>query len=130
MSEYVPVNTGGVLPFTRTTSANVTGGRLVSASGNGTVSHSTAGSTTVVGVAAFDVASGGSVTVWPLEGLDHELEASGAIAAGAGIEADANGQVRTATTSIAAASAAGSLIGTATTTAAGNPLKVRLQGRR
>lgn len=130
MAEYVPVNTGTVEPFTRTASAAVTGGRLVAVSGDGTVAHSTAGSTTVTGVAAFDTAAGGRVTVWPLEGIDHELEASGAIVAGAGVEADANGQVRTAATSLATAAAAGSLIGTATTTAAGSPLKVRLQGRR
>jgi len=128
MAEYVPIHDGGQKPFTFTASAAVTGGRVIAVSGNGTVAHAGADSATVLGVAAFDVASGGKVTVWPLEGCVHELEASGAIAAQAGVVTDANGQVKTAT--IATAAAAGTLIGTAVTTAAGSPLKLRVHGRR
>ena len=130
MAEYVPVYTGDVKPFTATTSAAVTGGRVAAVSGNGTVAHAGAASTVACGVFAFDAASGARVTVWPLEGVIHELEASGAITAAAGVETAANGQVATVTTSIAAGSAAGTLIGTAMTTAAGSPLKLRVQGRR
>lgn len=130
MADYQPIFSGGADPWTATTSAAVTGGRLAAASGNGTVAHAGAASTVVVGVFAHDAASGGKVTVWPLDGVIHELEASGAITAGAGVESAANGQVATVTTSIAAGSAAGTLIGTALTTAAGSPLKLRVQGRR
>jgi hypothetical protein len=128
MADYVPVHTGGVQPFTFTTSGAVTAGRLVAVSGNGTVAHAAADSALVVGVAAFDAASGAKVTVWPLEGCVHELEASGAIVANAGVVSDAAGQVKTAV--VATAAAAGSLVGTALTTAAGSPLKLRVHGRR
>jgi hypothetical protein len=127
MADYQPIVTGGAKPWTATTSAGVTGGRVVAQSGNGTVAHAAADSLVAVGVAAFDAASGAKVTVWPLDGVVHELEASGALSAGAGVVTDANGQVKTAT--IATAAAAGSLIGTALTTAAGSPLKLRVEGR-
>jgi hypothetical protein len=61
-------------------------------------------------------------------GCVHKLVASGAITALAGVVTDTAGQVKTAT--IATAAAAGTLIGTAVTTAAGSPLKLRVQGRR
>ncbi len=127
MADYTPVFTGGVVPFTATTSAAVTGGRVVASSATGTVAHAAADSTVAVGVAAHDAASGAKVTVWPIDNCHHELEASGAITAGAGVVTDANGQVKTAT--IATAAAAGTLIGTALTTAAGSPLKLRVGGR-
>lgn len=128
MADYQPIVTGGAKPWTATTSGAVTGGRVLAQSGNGTVAHAGADSAVAVGVAAFDAASGAKVTVWPLDGVVHELEAAGALAAGAGVVTDANGQVKTAT--IATAAAAGTLIGTALTTAAGSPLKLRVEGRR
>jgi len=131
MADYTPVYANGAKPFTATTSAAVTGGRVLAASGNGTVAHAgTPASTVACGVAAHDAASGAKVSVWPLEGVVHELEAASAINALAGVQTQANGQVETVTTSIAAGSAAGTLIGTALTTAAGSPLKLRVQGRR
>jgi hypothetical protein len=128
MAEYAPIYTGGVVPFTATTSANVTAGRVLAASATGTVAHAAADSTVAVGVAANTVASGGLVTVWPLEGAVHMLEASGAITALAGVVTDAAGQVKTAT--IATAAAAGTLIGTALTTGSGSPVTLQVQGRR
>jgi hypothetical protein len=128
MADYQPIVSGGAVPWTATTSAIVTGGRVLAASATGTVAHAAADSTVAVGVAAHDAASGAKVTVWPLDGVVHELEASGAITALAGVVTDAAGQVKTAT--IATAAAAGTLIGTAATTAAGSPLKLRVQGRR
>lgn len=128
MGDYQPIVTGGAKPWTATTSAAVTGGRVLVESGNGTVALAGADAADAVGVAAFDAGSGAKVTVWPLDGVVHELEASGALATGAGVVTDANGQVKTAT--IATAAAAGTLIGTALTTAAGSPLKLRVQGRR
>jgi hypothetical protein len=127
MADYTPIYSGGVSPYTATTSAAVTGGRVVAVSATGTVAHAAADSAVAAGVAAHDAASGARVTVWPLDGAVHELEASGAITAGAGVVTDANGQVKTAT--IATAAAAGTLIGTAATTAAGTPLKLRVNGR-
>jgi len=130
MADYSPVYTGGVQPWTSTTSGAVTGGNLVVWSGSGTVAQAGAASTVIAGVAAHDAASGAKVTVWPLEGCIHELVAANAITAGGGVQSGATGQADPVTTSIAAGSAAGTLIGTAVTTAAGSPLKLRVQGRR
>ncbi|HEX6873599.1 MAG TPA: capsid cement protein [Micromonosporaceae bacterium] len=127
MADYTPIFTGGVQPYTQTASGTITGGRVVAVSATGTVAHAAADSLVAVGVAGHDAASGANVTVWPIVGCIHELEASGAITAAAGVVTDANGQVKTAT--IATAAAAGSLIGTALTTAAGSPLKLRVLGR-
>jgi predicted transcriptional regulator len=129
VADYTPVYTGGVKPYTATTSAAVTGGRVLAVSGNGTVAHAGAASTVACGVAAHDAASGAQVTVWPLDGCIHELEAASAITAAGGVQTAAAGQVDPVTTSIAAGSAAGTLIGTAMTTAAGSPLKLRVHGR-
>lgn len=129
MADYSPIYSAGVVPFTQTTSGAVTGGTVLVASGTGTVAVSGADSAVVVGVAAHDAASGAKVTVWPMDGCIHELLATGAITAGAGVVTDAvAGTVKTAT--IATAAAAGTLIGTALTTAAGSPSKLRVQGRR
>jgi hypothetical protein len=128
VADYSPHYTGGVVPFTATTAGAVTGGRVLAASATGVVTHAAADSTVAVGVAAHDAASGAKVTVWPLDGCVHNLEASGAITALAGVVTDAAGQVKTAV--IATAAAAGTLIGTALTTAAGSPLTLRVQGRR
>ncbi len=129
MADYTPIYTGGAVPFTATTSGAVVGGNVLINSGNGTVAAAGADSLVVVGVAAHDAASGAKVTVWPLDGCIHELVATAAITANAGIVTDAvAGQVKTAT--VGTAAALGSLIGTAMTTAAGSPLKLRVQGRR
>lgn len=128
MADYSPVYTGGAIPFTATTAGAVTGGNVLIWSASGVVTVSGADSTAVCGVAAHDAASGAKVTVWPIEPCVHELVASGAITALAGVVSDAAGQVKTAT--IATAAAAATLIGTAATTAAGSPLKLRVQGRR
>jgi hypothetical protein len=129
MADYTPVYTGGVVPWTATTSGAVVGGNVLVASATGTVAVSGADSAVVVGVAAHDAASGAKVLVWPIDGCVHELVATGAITALAGIVTDAAaGTVKTAV--IATAAAAGTLIGTALTTAAGSPLRLRVQGRR
>jgi predicted transcriptional regulator len=129
LADYTPVYTGGAVPWTATTSGAVTGGRVLASSATGTVAHAGAASTIAVGVAAHDAASGALVTVWPLDGVIHRLEAASAITAGGGIQTAAAGQVDPVTTSIAAGSAAGTLIGTALTTAAGSPLMLNIQGR-
>lgn len=95
MAEYSPAFSGGTAPITLQASATVTGGRLVEVTGNSTVGPAGAASTKVVGVAAFDAASGAKVDVWPLPGIVHEVTASGAIAAGDGVVAGAAGVVVT-----------------------------------
>jgi hypothetical protein len=128
MADYTPIYDGGVNPFTATTSAAVTGGRLVAVSGAGTVAHAAADSLAVVGVAAHDAASGARVTVWPMDNCIHELLSTGAITASAtaGVVADAAGTVKAAT--IGTAAAAGSLVGVAMTTVGGAAL-VRVMGK-
>jgi len=130
LADYTPVFTGGVVPWTATTSGAVVGGNVLAVSGAGTVAQAGAASTVVCGVAAHDAASGAQVTVWPLDGCIHRLVAANAITATGGIQTAAAGQVDPVTTSIAAGSAAGTLIGTALTTAAGSPLVLNVQGRR
>lgn len=129
MADYAPIVSGGAVPWTATTSAIVVGGTLAAVSGSGTVATAGAASTVVCGVFAHDAASGAKVTVWPLEGVVHEIVSANNITAGGGIQAAASGQADPVATSIAAGSAAGTLIGTALTTVTA-PAKVRFQGRR
>jgi hypothetical protein len=126
MADYTPVFTGGAYPFTSQASAAITGGTFVSTSGVGTVATSGAGSATVIGVAAHDAASGAKVTVWPLDGVTHEVMTAATVTAGDGVITGAAGVA--ATSAIGAAAAAGTLVGIATTTATGAAL-VRFQGR-
>ena len=130
MADYTPVYSGGVKPSTHTTSAAVTGGRVVRVSGNGTVAHAGAQAADCLGVAAQDAASGARVAVWPLDNCIHEIEAAAAITAGVAVASAAAGQVEAAVVG-AAATVGGprTVIGIATTTAAGSPLKVRFVGR-
>lgn len=93
MADYTPVFTNGTAPWTLQTSAAVTGGRLVEVTGTGTVAHAGAASVKVLGVAAFDAASGAKVDVWPLAGLTHKVLGTGAIAAGDNLAAGAAGVV-------------------------------------
>lgn len=131
MADYAPVYANGELPFSATTSATVTGGTLAAWSGASTVGPAGAASTVVCGVFAQDAASGARVSVWPLEGVTHEVVAANNITAGGGVQAAASGQADPVATSIAAGSAAGTLIGTAITTVTANGTnKVRFQGRR
>lgn len=126
MADYTPVYSGGVNPFTRTTSGAVTGGQIVVASGVNTVAAAGAGSLVAVGVAAHDAASGARVTVWPLNNCIHEIVTTGTVTALDGVVTAASGTVGTAV--IGTAAAAGTLIGTALNTATtGN--KVQFLGR-
>jgi hypothetical protein len=113
MADYTPVITNGTAPWTLQASAAVTGGRLVEVTGNGTVGPAGAASLKVLGVAAFDAATGAKVDVWPLAGLTHKITASGAIAAGDNLAAGAAGVV-----SPIAAGTFGQLVGVADRAAA------------
>lgn len=125
MADYTPIFTRGILPFTATTSATVTGGQFVAVSGNGTVGPAAADSTTVVGVAAHDAASGTQLTVHPLVGVVHEMVAgTGGITAGDAVKVGAAaGAVLP-----LAAGAFGLRVGIALTTAA-QTAKVQVLGR-
>jgi hypothetical protein len=128
MADYTPVYTGGVVPFSASTSGAVTGGTLVAVSGSGTVATAGALSALVVGVAAHDAASGARVSIWPIDNCIHEIVTATNVTQGNGIQAAASGQVDPATTSLATQAAAGTLIGVALTTATA-PAKVRFMGR-
>lgn len=93
MADYTPVFTNGTAPWTLQASATVTGGRLVEVTGTGTVGPAGAASVKVLGVAAFDAASGAKVDVWPLAGLTHRILCAGAVAAGDNLAAGAAGVV-------------------------------------
>jgi hypothetical protein len=94
MADYIPRFSPGTA-ITFSASADVTGGRLVSASGAKTVAPATLDSAVVVGVAGYDVKSGEPVTVYTRPTGVHALVAGGAIAAGAQVVAGATGKVVT-----------------------------------
>jgi hypothetical protein len=123
MPEYTPVQANGTIPQTYQASGAVTGGRLVEVTGNGTVANAAAASVKVLGVAAYDAATGAKVAVWPLAGCSHRVTASGAIAAGDNLAAGANGTV-----AAIAAGTFGQLVGVADRAAADTAL-ARFTGR-
>ena len=130
MAEYLPIRTPGDA-LVSTASATITGGTLVAVSGNGTVATAGANALNWLGVAAFDAASGDTVTVYA-SGV-QELTASGAITAGDLVVAAASGQVSTlaAVTTPTAGDVTGTraVVGVALTTAA-NAAKVRVKFER
>lgn len=119
MAEHTPIFKPGDA-ITRTTSAAVTGGQLLIVSGNNTVAPSSAVSAAWLGVAAYDAASGSPVTV--LSGGVHELNASGAIAAGAAVVPAAAGAVAT----IGSETNYAAVVGTALAAAASGKVLVKL----
>ena len=123
MADYTAVKFDDL--FAMTASATITGGTLVTASGNGTVAPSTTGDHSI-GVAAHDAASGASVSIWPLSGYQHEVQVqTGTIAAGAPVIAGTTGFANTG--ALATVAAAGTLLGIATVGAT-SPAKVRFIG--
>ena len=110
MADYTPEKTGGAQAFTSQASGTITGGRLLTASGAGTVAHSTTGDHSI-GVAGHDAASGAKVTVWPLGNVTHrtQIQDGQAPAAGGPIIAGTTGYVNTGT--LATVAAAGTLLG-------------------
>ena len=120
MSDYLPVYTPAQA-FTLTASAAITGGQLVEITGSGTVGPAGVTSAKVVGVAAFDCASGARITIWGA-GI-HEGVAAANITAGDPVKAAAAGQVTGYTVGTDAVNA---LLGKAITTASSGSL-VRFQ---
>jgi hypothetical protein len=113
MSDYTPVY-GGDDNYTATASAVITGGQLVSVSGDNTVAPSTTGDHSV-GVSAHDAPSGGRVMVYCLSGvITHELTVQGVVALVAGnpVIAGTTGFINTGALAIVAAN--GTLLGICT----------------
>lgn len=122
MGVYSPIALAGDR-FTYTAGAAITGGQVVYISGPTAVTPTSAATSAVIGVAAFDAASGGLVTVHS-EGI-HPLTASGAITAGDLVIAASGGKVTT--IGSATATTDSQIVGKALTTATdGNPVNVRL----
>ena len=96
MADYLPKFSGAAASFTA--SEAITGGRLVAVAGTRLVAQASGDSAAVVGVAAFDVATGDPVTVYTRPTGVHLLVASGAIEAGAKVISATAGRVATITT--------------------------------
>lgn len=112
MADYLPKFKPGQT-FTGQASADVTGGRLLEVTGSKTYAHAGAASVKVIGVAGQDTASGDDVTIH--RGGVQRLTASGVIAAGAQVQAAADGQIAAGTTApigvaLTAAATAGDVI--------------------
>ncbi|QLF84815.1 scaffolding protein [Gordonia phage BBQValindra] len=120
MAEHTPIHKPGDA-ITRTASADITGGQLVVVSGNNTVAPSAGASAAWLGIAAFDAKSGEKVTI--LRGGIHELNASGAIAAGAAVIPAAAGAVAT----IGSETNYASVVGVALAAAASNKVIVSVR---
>lgn len=125
MADFLPYFKPGQ-SWTATTSGAVTGGKLLAVSGDGTVAHAGANSVAVVGVAAFDAASGAKVTVYsPKVAV---LVSSGTITAGDQVVAGAAGVVTSlaSVTTPTAGDVSGTraIVGVALTTASSNSVKV------
>jgi predicted RecA/RadA family phage recombinase len=93
MAEYLPLHKPGQA-ITRTASAAITAGQLVTVSGVGTVAPSAAADVPWLGVAAFDAASGAQVTVF-CGGTQRLVAGTGGITAGQLVHAGATGTVIT-----------------------------------
>lgn len=90
MPNYLPkVDSGATI--TLTTSADVTGGRLLEITGSKTVAHAAADSAKIVGVAMSDAKSGTPVSI-SLDGVQRPT-ATGAITAGVKVYSATNGVV-------------------------------------
>lgn len=98
MPNYGPIYMPGDM-ITGVTSGAVTAGQLLAVNGNGTVGTAGADSNAVVGMAAFDAASGTEVTFHG-RGQVHTSTAAGAITAGDRLNSAASGAIKTATAGV------------------------------
>lgn len=95
MGDYLPrYAPGQSLPLSA--SAAVVGGQVVVVTGDGEVGPAGANATATLGVAGYDAAEGGRLTVY--RGGVHKLKAAGAVAAGDRVGTGAAGTVATAAT--------------------------------
>lgn len=127
MADYSPVYANGLAPFTMTASAAVVGGTLAESTTTGACATAGAASLKVIGVFAHDAPSGGRVSVWPIDGVVHEIVHTAGGTVGDLLKAAASGQLATDNTAGVLA-AAGTMVGIALTTA-GAAAKMRFLGR-
>jgi len=120
MAEYVPIRKPGAALVSQA-SATITGGQLVAVSGNGTVAPTSGASAAWLGIAAFDAVAGDKVTIHAVG--EHEMTASGAIAAGANVISAANGAVA----AIGAGTDYSQVVGVAVAAASGGKVRVVLR---
>jgi hypothetical protein len=121
MADYQPVRANGTNPYTAIADADIAAGQLLFPTANGNVSPTTtAGIAKACGVAAFDAKDTMRVSVWPLDGVEHEVACPGGASAGDGIIGGDAGIIAKAAptggppTDYANAAAAGQLIGICT----------------
>jgi hypothetical protein len=123
MADYIPIFKPGQ-DITQTVGATaVTAGNLVMLSAANTVIPTTGATSAWLGIATTDGAIGAKVGV--TSGGVQELVASGAIAVGAMVTADAAGKVQT-----VGAGTFGQVVGVAMTAAAANNDKIRVKMAR
>lgn len=91
MAEYLPLHKPGEA-ITRSASAAITAGQLLSVSGSGTVAPSAAADVGWLGVASRDTASGDTLTVF-CGGTQRIVAGTGGVTAGALVHAGASGTV-------------------------------------
>jgi hypothetical protein len=113
MADYAPLYMPGDV-ITGVASGAIVGGQVVIVNGNGTIGTASADSNAVVGVAAFNAASGTNVS-YHARGQVHVSTAAGAITAAARVNSAAAGTVASATAGVGN-------IGIALTTAADTAL--------
>lgn len=123
MADYTPLFKPGQAFTSTVATTAVVGGRLVEVNGVGTVGPAGAGSTKVLGVAAFDAAVGDKVTIHA--GGVQRLTASGAITAGDMVSAAATGKI-----AAIGAGTFGTLVGVALTSSAADGDLVEVQMNR
>lgn len=92
MAEYLPLHSPGKA-FTRTTSAAVTAGQLVSVSGSGTVAPSAAADVAWCGVAGQDASATGFLITVFSGGVQRCVAGTGGVTAGQLVHAGAAGTV-------------------------------------
>lgn len=114
MAEYLPLHKPGEA-ITRSASAAITGGQLLSVSGAGTVAPAAAGDTAWLGAASKDTASGDILAVF-CGGTQRLVAGTGGVTAGQLVQAGANGTVVTHTNGTNDSNIVGLALTTATAT--------------
>jgi hypothetical protein len=122
MAEYLPLHKPGEA-ITRTASATITAGQLVSVSGAGTVAPSGATDIAWLGVAGFDAASGATVTVY-CAGTQRIVTGTGGVTAGQLVHSASPGTV----VSHTPGTSDSAIVGVALTTATvGNAAEIQME---
>jgi hypothetical protein len=92
MSDYVPVSEEGAYSYVA--SAAITGGQLLELTGDNAVQPAGLTSAKVVGVAAFDAASGSRVTTYSIDKLHETTVANATLTAGNPVKSGLAGTIQ------------------------------------